>query len=173
MDEDHLVSLFEEKSVLIFDFDGTIANTASLHEEAFYRALQHLELDFNYSQIAGLKTKDAVLYLMNRSDKVLADLELDLLVKDKQNYANQLIASKLNSIPAVDTLLQWAKTHFKLAIVSSGSRRNLDTALKKLEYIDLFSPVICADSVLHAKPNPEGYLLAVNMLDCTAEQSLV
>ena len=55
---------FRDKKLLIFDYDGTIADTNFLHEMAFREVLNFKELTFNYEQIAGIKTVEAINFLL-------------------------------------------------------------------------------------------------------------
>ena len=55
-----LLQAHEGKKLMIFDFDGTVANTSPLHAEAFSQILTPLVNGVDYPSIAGLKTWDAI-----------------------------------------------------------------------------------------------------------------
>ena len=48
------------KRLLIFDFDGTLADTSPLHARAFVETLEPLGVPVYYPALAGLKTRDAI-----------------------------------------------------------------------------------------------------------------
>ena len=48
------------RQLIIFDFDGTIANTTPLHTAAFNEVLVPFGLTVDYSRIAGMWTREAV-----------------------------------------------------------------------------------------------------------------
>ena len=52
--------LLQGKRLLIFDFDGTVADTSPLHAAAFAQVLAPLGIAVDYPAIAGLKTLDAM-----------------------------------------------------------------------------------------------------------------
>ena len=46
-------SLIKNAKFMIFDFDGTIANTSPLHEAAFQKIFEPFQISINYWEIAG------------------------------------------------------------------------------------------------------------------------
>jgi HAD superfamily hydrolase (TIGR01509 family) len=99
------------------------------------------------------------------------DLDLLALVAEKQRRARKLIAEQLERIPAVEAFLIRARSRFRMALVTSGSRVTL--ALRKLGYEGWFDPIVCAEDVAHAKPAPDGFLRALAAMQVRPEQALV
>ena len=162
-----------EKRLLIFDFDGTVADTTPLHAAAFAQVLAPLGIPVDYSSIAGLKTIDAVQQCLIGVGCILSDKEVGALVAAKQQCVRQMIADALKPLPGVDEFLRWAKTRYRLAMVTSGSRGTVSLALEKLCYTGWFEPLVCADDVSHAKPDPEGFLKVLQMTGVSASAALV
>ena len=154
----NLADALQGKKLLVFDFDGTVADTSPLHEAAFAEVLAPLGIAVDYSSIAGLKTLDAIRQCLNGAGRILDEAALARLVSAKQHSVRQMICEALQPLPGVDAFLRWAQRHYKLAMVTSGSRGTVSLALKKLGYTEWFDPLICADEVQHAKPDPEGFL---------------
>ncbi|MFZ4551488.1 MAG: HAD family hydrolase [Aquabacterium sp.] len=168
-----LMRLLQSRQLLIFDFDGTIADTSPLHAQAFTQALSGKGLAVHYPDIAGLKTADAVRFCAERAGVMLREDEVQSLVQAKQGLVRTLMASNLQALPgAGDFLQRVARTH-RLAMVTSGSRGTVSLGLNKLGHTDLFNPLICADDVAHAKPSPEGFLKALDMVGVSADRALV
>ena len=74
----------QDKRLLIFDFDGTVADTTPLHAAAFGQVLAPLGITVNYSSIAGLKTLDAMQQCLAGAGRTLPDTEMAVLVSAKQ-----------------------------------------------------------------------------------------
>jgi HAD superfamily hydrolase (TIGR01509 family) len=165
--------LLKNKKNLIFDFDGTIADTNYLHEAAFNEALTVSGLSVDYQSIAGMKTFDAVQICLKKAGKALDNKEVDLIVENKQRIVRKMINNELQVLPGVDEFLYWAKSRFRLGMVTSGSYGTVSVALQKLRYIDWFDPLICADDVECAKPDPDGFLLAIKHFDDDILDSLI
>lgn len=168
-----LMRLLQPKQLLIFDFDGTIADTSPLHAQAFTQALSGKGIAVHYPDIAGLKTADAVRFCAERSGVPLREDEVQSLVQAKQSLVRSLMAHQLQALPGADDFLQQvARTH-RLAMVTSGSRGTVALGLGKLGYTDFFNPLICADDVAQAKPSPEGFLKALAVAGVSADRALV
>src|SRR5262249_27736818 len=129
-----LSALLARKRALIFDFDGTVADTAPLHERAFRGTLAPFEGTGEYTSIAGLKTLAAVVRCLRAAGRSELDFDLPTLVAEKQRRARELIARGIMPIPQVGRFLLWARPLFRLSLVTSGSRGTVALALRKLGY---------------------------------------
>ena len=58
--------LIENAKFLIFDFDGTIADTSSIHEKAFKKVFGPFFIKINYQEISGKSTKDAIDHILKK-----------------------------------------------------------------------------------------------------------
>lgn len=165
--------LLQDRSLLIFDFDGTLADTSPLHALAFNQVLAPLGIRVNYPAIAGMKTRDA-LHLVARQKGVRLDPDrLEELTLAKQQRVRRLIEERLAPLPGVVEFLSWARPRYRLALYSSGSRGTVTLSLKKLGYSRWFDPLICADDVSAAKPDPEGYLKVLKLTGVAPGRALV
>ena len=169
----NLAEALRGKRLLIFDFDGTVADTTPLHAAAFSQTLAPLGIAVDYANIAGLKTLDAMRQCLNGAGRTLDEDVLAALVTAKQHCVRQMLDHALQPLPGVDAFLRWARPRYKLAMVTSGSRGTVSLALEKLGYTGWFDPLICADDVEMAKPAPEGFLMALQLTALSAGDALV
>ncbi len=169
----NLAEVLRSKRLLIFDFDGTVADTSPLHAKTFKHTLAPFGVSVHYPDIAGLKTRDAMLYCLDQPGISLDAAVIDTLVSEKQVKVRQLIKSDLEPMPGVDAFLRWARRRFQLAMVTSGSRGSVSLALEKLGYTGWFDPLICAEDVTNAKPIPEGYLKVLNLTQTKPNEAIV
>jgi HAD superfamily hydrolase (TIGR01549 family) len=156
------MNIFNNKKLLIFDYDGTIADTETLHNEAFKCILADYRLKFIYSDIAGLSTEDALLEIFANNNIKISKLDIQKLTMQKRQAVSNLFDEYFNLKNGIVDFLNHAKNFFKLSIVSSGSRKNIIRGLEKSQTIDFFNLIICREDIEFAKPNPEGFLLAFN-----------
>lgn len=169
-----LAEALSGKRLLIFDFDGTLADTTPLHEQAFANTLAPLGLKADYPRLAGRRTADALLLCFSDARMPAPDdITLAALVAEKQRRVRALIAAALAPLPGVDEFLRWAQPRYRMALVTSGSRGTVELALQKLGWMGWFDPVLFAEDVAHAKPNPEGFLRVLDMTGFSAEEALV
>lgn len=162
------------KQLLIFDFDGTIADTSPLHTRAFAETLAPLGVTVDYSKIAGRTTDDAMRLCFAAAGKDVPDGDaITALTIAKQNRVREMIAAAVSPLPGVDDFLRWAKRRYRMALVTSGSRGTVELALQKLGYSGWFDPILFAEDIQRAKPDPEGFLLALKMTGVSPKGALV
>ena len=166
-------TLLKGKKLLIFDFDGTLADTSNLHGLAFQKVLSPLGITVDYSKIAGLKTEDALVLCADRCGHLLSDVMLNNLVRAKQKLVRELITNQLEPLQGVDDFLKWAQKFYRLSIATSGSRGTVSLALKKLGYLNWFTPLVCSDEVERAKPYPDLFLKVLHLTDSMPYEALV
>ncbi len=166
-------SLLAGKKALIFDLDGTIADTSPLHARAFVETLAPFAVSVDYASLAGLKTHDAIVQCLEAAGRRETEYDLPSLVAEKQRRARDLIAQRLEAKPGVDAFLARARRLYEMALVTSASRDTALVALRKLAYQAVFDPIVCADDVERAKPAPDGFLLALAALHRSPEEALV
>ena len=172
MDARALQELIATRRVLIFDFDGTIADSSPLHARAFAAALRGYDVSFDYARIAGMRSADAVRTVLEESGYRVSAGEVMDLSAAKQRAVRASIADELEAAPGVREFLAWARDHHRLAICSSGSRETLTISLAKLGMADWFTPIVAAEDVERAKPSPDGYLLTLARSSCAPSEAL-
>lgn len=166
-------ALLAGKQLLIFDFDGTIADTTPLHAAAFEQTLAPYGVTVDYAAIAGMKTKDALIKCTAPLGIALREPELDELVACKQSLVRRRIESGLLPLPGVDDFLGWARAKYRLAMVTSGSRATVELSIRVLGYQGWFDPMVTADEATRSKPDPQGFRMALEMAATTEQQTVV
>jgi beta-phosphoglucomutase len=158
-----ILSLISSKKLLIFDFDGTLADTSQFHTQAFYEVLHPLGIDFKYDCIAGLNTSSAFKKIFKHFSIPITDPEIEDFCKKKQEIVRSLISKNLNEDPNVKIFLDWAyhQEKYTMCIVSSGSRKTIECSINKLGMQSYFDFIICSEDVKTAKPSPEGFMLSL------------
>ena len=163
-----------EKKVLLFDFDGTIANTSKFHESAFNQVLEPYGLKVNYPEIAGMSTYDAIKKCIFSENKYQYDESwLYEHVIRKQENVRRMISRSLEANPKISRYIEWASLRYTLALVTSGSKDTVELALDKLGLSGYFSVKIFSNDVLRTKPSPEGFLLALEKTGFSPSSALV
>ena len=165
--------LLKNKKLLIFDFDGTIANTSIFHEQAFKEVLINYNINFFYQDIAGLSSADAFQKIFLENNILISNKELSDLVRQKQYIARNLISNYLEPSEGLSDFLIWAVNSFKICIVSSGSSLSIMNALQKIKLEKFFNKIICAEDVQNTKPDPEGFIKALETFSISPEEAII
>lgn len=152
---------------LIFDLDGVITETASLHFNAWKEILAehgiNLTKEVN-SKIKGLprvETLVAILKHYNKSD-LFSQEQLIEVSTIKNNLYKKMLETDLSEkdiLPGVVQLLEDAKSkNLKLAVASSSY--NAPMILEKINLIKYFEYIVNPGSVKNGKPAPDLFLKA-------------
>ncbi|BAT19181.1 HAD family hydrolase [Asaia bogorensis] len=157
---------------IIFDCDGTIADTLPVHFLTFKEALaeqgQVLTSEWYYAR-TGLSSSK----LFDAYEKAF-DVILDraaLLARCRVLYEAHLDVLREHSFTA-----EIARTHFghvPMAVASAGLKSIVTATLRTLDLLELFDCVVTVEDVTHPKPAPDLYLLAASKLGVTPSRCLV
>ena len=128
-------------SALIFDVDGTLAETEELHREAFNAAFAAAGLDWHwdtalYSQLLAVSGgKERIAHYQHRAGitPALDPAQVAALHADKTTrYTARLSASDISLRPGIRRVLAEAKeAGLRLAIATTTSRPNVDALLRR------------------------------------------
>ena len=158
---------------LLFDFDGTLVDSAPLHAEAFRAALAEADAagarTFDYAPLKGLTTRAAFRRLGIADTSVL-----EACAAHKQKlYRDAVRAGRLTVYAGGRSLL-----HAALAagganfLVTSGSADSINLALEVLDLKRLFAGVITADDASAGKPAPDPYRVCLERFGLEQKDSL-
>jgi len=156
---------------VIFNFNGVIINDESIHQQLIEEILleENLVLKPGEYQKVCLGHSDRVCLqnlLASRGRIVDQSYLTKLLQKKAQNYVEQIEA--LEKLPLYsgldDFIFKIRSSNLKLAIVSGAIRQEIELVLARAELAEYFKIIIAGDDVTTSKPEPDGYLLAVERL---------
>lgn len=173
-------------SALIFDVDGTLAETEDLHRQAFNEAFAYFELEWVwdaalYRQLLRVTGgKERIRHFSNRcqgAGRRLSDEEVVGLHRFKTARYAQLVASGDCVLrPGVADLIRAALDRGqRLAIATTTTRGNSEALLAPIfgnAWTDIFSVIVSGDDVDRKKPAPDTYLKALDALRLPARACL-
>ncbi len=171
---------------LIFDVDGTLAETEGVHLRAFNAAFKDAGLDWHWSEALYkdlLKTtggKERMkTYLLDylKVDTSLWESRIPKLHAEKtKHYVNIVKGGGLVLRSGVQALMDEARAAgLTLAIATTTSRPNVDALCKSIWNVrteKTFKVVACGDEVLRKKPAPDVFKLALERLGLPAENCI-
>ena len=156
----------ENITTLLFDWDGTIADSAQLGLYAFQKSFDSLGLKFSQEIYAAAYSPNwySIYEAMGLPKEKWSTAD-DLWIQHYGEHTASLIEG------AEGTLRQLQQRGYRMGIVSSGSECRLTRELKHHELSELFEVVICNEHMLNKKPHPEGLNRALAMLKRPNEES--
>jgi len=156
---------------LIFDFDGTLADTLPVMGHAFanaFRKYDNRELNFgDFNRMSG-PTEFGIIRL-HLKNKELAETAIEEFVADYERHHESLVR-KNDEIAALLRDLKQAGAG--LALFTGKARRTLDISLAKLGLELPFDKIVTGDDVTRSKPAPEGILRILDALGWSREDTV-
>lgn len=157
---------------VLFDFNGVIINDEPLHQKLIDQLLIEENLrpePGEYWQFCvGRSDRACLKDLLTHRGRVVTDKYLnDLIARKSRAYQQQLQAiEKLPIYPGLaDLIFQLRSTQTKMAVVSGAVRAEIELVLDRVQLAQHFSVIVAGDEITQSKPDPEGYLLAVQRLN--------
>jgi beta-phosphoglucomutase len=161
----HLIDAFD---AILFDLDGTLVDTMSLHYEAYKQVLQDHGLQLawaDYIALVGPPASEVIGSFVTAAGGDPARFELRRLHDDKKAaFADILATRQPQRLPAAD-ILDTAAGQVRCALVSSGNRHGVSAILQALGWSERFEVIVTGDDVANGKPDPEPYRLAATLMD--------
>ena len=182
----HASELIRRAAALIFDVDGTLAETEELHRQAFNHAFACHGLDWHWDraaykellQVTGGKERIRAYHERLPIVPPLSDEDIAALHRIKTAHYAELVETGCCPLrPGVGELLSAARARGqRLAIATTTSHGNIDALLSKAlgtRWAADFDAIVAGDDVRHKKPAPDVYLevlarLKLNASDCVA-----
>lgn len=153
-------------SALLFDWDGTVVDTAQLGLVAFQKTFAALGLDFHEPTYQVAYSPNwYVLYEKMGVPKEKWEAADELWL---QHYGEQT-ASLIAGVD--DTLRELHAKGYRMGVVSSGSDCRVKREMNNLGLNDLFEVVVCNEHMTNKKPHPEGLETALKRLRLTEADS--
>lgn len=157
---------------VLFDFNGVIINDERLHEQLLNDILlgENLRLKAGeYQQVClGRSDRACLRELLTRQGRVVSDEALTQLMF-KKSQAYQASLQQLDTLPIfpglTDFIYQLRVAKIPLAIVSGAMRAEIELVLQRSKLLEYFPVIVAGDDILASKPDPEGYLLAIEQLN--------
>lgn len=154
---------------LVFDFDGIITDTEPVHMEAWQGVLEPLgvfiEEDEFRSEYVGFNDRDFLDAVSKNHKHHFADTEKPKLIEQKTIASISLLEKEIPLLPGVEGFIDSVKDRCLLAICSGANRAEIEFILRHLKWTDMFKPIVASDSVSKGKPDPEGYIRALEGLE--------
>ena len=148
---------------LIFDCDGTLADTMPLHWRAWQiiaaRHRLHLAEDRFYA-LGGVPSRD-ILRMLSREQGIALDPLA--VAHEKESEYLPLIAQ----VEPINTVVGVARENYgkiPMAVASGGIRKIIEQVLGHLAIRNLFNVIVTSEDVVHQKPAPDIFLEAARRL---------
>ena len=168
---------------LIFDVDGTLAETEELHRRAFNETFGEFGLDWRWSvddYRILLRTTGGKERIRAHAEKVGKTLDdgfiRDLHARKTERYGELIASGAISLRPGIEEMIaEAAVSGIRLAIATTTSRPNVDALIRAAcgrEAQGIFEVIAAGDEVAAKKPAPDVYQLALRRLGLDASRCI-
>ena len=157
---------------LLFDLDGTLTDTNSVHRLTWVKILEpygyDVTRDFYRDRISGRLTPE-----------IVADLFPDLSSEEVEEMAEAKEAAfreqarELEPLPGLSEFItKGQKKGMRIVLVTNAPKENVSAILGALGLDSVFEPVILGEELDAGKPDPAPYEAALEALGISSEEAV-
>lgn len=155
---------------VLFDFDGTLANTFPL----IYRSFREL-----WKGVDGReRTNEEIFSLFGPPEEEIIRREvpeqrLEAFLEEYFSLYQKFHEEEVEQVPQVLQLLRDLKAKgYHVGVVTGKGRKSAEISLAKLEMADWIDTLVTGSDVRRYKPDPEGIQKALSQLGCSPEEGI-
>jgi len=162
---------------VIFDFDGVIADSEVLHFRAFNKVLAghgfQITKEQYFSKYLGLTDLECFRSVAKERLVELDEGAIEKLLEEKRVVFEQMAKTEVKIIDGVPELLRVLRSNGIPAGICSGALlEEIEMILKGAGLREFFEVIVAAGDIEKCKPDPEGFLLALERLNSSRGQSM-
>ena len=148
---------------LIFDCDGTLADTMPLHWRAWQMITQRHNLHFpqdRFYAYGGVPSRDILKLLAQEQGRSLDHIAV-------AHEKEETYLQTLSQVEPIHAVVEIAKENFgkiPMAVASGGTQKIIVQVLEHLKIRHLFNAVVTSEMVVNQKPAPDIFLEAARLI---------
>ena len=161
-----------DADAILFDCDGTLADTMPAHYRAWLAVTRAHGLAFDedrFYSLGGRPTRDIIATLA-REAGVEVDVDQAATVKE-QAFLDQL--SRIEAIGPVVDVVRRLRGRVPLAVVTGGYHDVVGRILDHIGLAGAFDTIVASEDTTRHKPHPDPFLEAARRLGARPERCVV
>ena len=153
---------------VLFDFNGVIINDEPIHQELINEILlgeNLLPLGSEFAELClGRSDRVCLRNVLTRRGRQVTEEYLTKLINKKASLYRERLG-KLEKLPIYEEIYSFLKRvkarDLQIGLVTGAIRSEVESILQRTGLGDYFSVIVTGDEISTSKPQPDGYLLAV------------
>jgi len=159
---------------VLFDLDGTLVDTMSLHCANYIKALAEVGVEITEAEFYSYAGKSGKQLLSDIAQVRGCYIDVDSVHKRKNElYQVGLRSEKIKINDPLLKILQLLRPHYKIALVSGSSTENVRIIAEQAGLSHLFDVMLGGDIDIKGKPHPDLFLKAASLLKVEPKRCLV
>ena len=160
---------------VIFDWDGTLADTRKAIVISFQKALKEINLEVPTEYIErriGIGASETFREILGAANRRIDEKVVKQLVERKSKVQIEL-ASEVALFDGAQELLAALHGKVKVGLASMNNRSVIMHLLKNNDLADCFDTILTVEAVSHSKPDPEIFLKTAAQLKASPAKCVV
>jgi len=158
-----MINLHHEYDGLVFDMDGTLADTIPTHFIAWSRSMAEHGIELSEERFYALGGVPAPVIVEMLAKEQGKTVDAHAVADAKEELFLELLGDVQPVIP-VKAIAEFHREYIPMAIATGSPKWMAEKILKNLGIRDWFGAVVGADDVENPKPAPETYLRAAELI---------
>jgi beta-phosphoglucomutase len=148
---------------LVFDFNGTLSDDEPVMCEIFIQLFaEHgkpLSAQEYFDELAGLSDPEIVRTWLGAGHP-----DVDAVINERVDRYRAAVGDGSTIHAHVRAAVRYAAERVPLAICSGAARAEIEPVVESAGLSECFTTIVSSDDVVHGKPDPEGYVAALDAL---------
>ena len=159
----------------IFDLDGLLVNTERMAFGLWQETAEKFCIDFDMDWAITLMGRNCT----DAKKEYIRVFGEENRAMEIRNYRRALLIDKLKKegtqpMPGAVELLKHLKANgYEIAMATGSSKDKVKIIFESVDIKDYFDVIITGDMVLHGKPDPEEFLLAIEKLNTKPNNTII
>jgi len=167
-----MIHIPEQTKGLIFDLDGTIANTMQHHFESWRFAVSPFGINFTADLFKSLTGKPATATITRLNELFDATMDPIKISHLKSEHFKTLVNSTVEISIVADVIRKY-NTILPMSIGTGSSKIGAEKTLEVIKMNHFFDIVITADDISNPKPHPETFLKCADLMKIKPKDCIV
>ncbi|MDV7186481.1 beta-phosphoglucomutase family hydrolase [Lutibacter sp. TH_r2] len=157
---------------LIFDLDGTLANTMQNHFKSWRKALSPYGIDFTSELFLSLTGMSRWATIEKLNEMFETKMDVAEVGKNKGEYFHE-VAHLTEEIKIVGDVVRKYHGILPMSIGTGSTRSGAKQSLEITNLQKYFEIVITSDDIINPKPHPETFLKCAELMNVNPKDCVV
>lgn len=159
---------------IIWDMDGTIADTETLHFQAWHATMARYGVDYSYTEFKNGFGRNNAEILTELLDDPASDTIAKISLEKEEAFRALLNPARVGTLPGVREWLVRLQMAGKVQVVaSSGPMANIAALVNVLSLGDFFAVLMTGTWLPKGKPDPALFLRCAAAIDAFPHECIV
>ncbi|WP_299527709.1 HAD family phosphatase [uncultured Lutibacter sp.] len=158
-----MIKIPKQAKALIFDLDGTVADTMKNHLKSWQEAVSPYGIDFNADLFMSLTGKPRTATILKLNEQFGTNMDPIAVGKVKGASFNTLV-DFTKEISVVADVVRKYHTILPMSIGTGSTRNGARKTLEVIEMSHYFDFVITSNDISNPKPHPETFLKCAELM---------